>query len=133
MEILFRGWSKGGKQWVNGDLNHIDGKVYVFDRSENAPLNSPDWFEVEPESVGMFTGLLDKNGKKIFGAVGARGGDVLKHSYNEALFNWEVVFEHGCFGIKNIGVDAYRGDFFPINTNSFFCDREIISSQFESK
>lgn len=66
-EILFRGKRKDAPhQWIAGDLNHIDGNVYIFDRDPNSDLNSPDWYEVNPETVGQFTGLLDKEGNKIF-------------------------------------------------------------------
>jgi uncharacterized phage protein (TIGR01671 family) len=63
---IFRGKRKGGKEWLIGDLNRIEGKVYVFERGESAHLHSPDWFEVIPESVGQFTGHLDKNGTRIY-------------------------------------------------------------------
>lgn len=64
-EILFGGKRKGvGNEWIYGDLNHIDGSVYIFDR--NNTYNSPDWYEVIPETVGQYINKLDKNGSKIF-------------------------------------------------------------------
>lgn len=64
--IKFRGKNKGEGKWLIGDLNHIDGAEYIFERGEDAPLNSPDYYEVHPETIGQFTGLTDKNGKEIF-------------------------------------------------------------------
>lgn len=58
-EIKFRGRRKYGKEWLIGDLNHIDGNVFIFPRTNDTPLNSPDWFEVDPKTVGQFTGLKD--------------------------------------------------------------------------
>jgi uncharacterized phage protein (TIGR01671 family) len=62
-EILFRG--KTGGRWVEGDL-----------QSQAIPLTAILTYEqfegygnlvpVYPETVGQFTGLNDKNGKKIF-------------------------------------------------------------------
>jgi len=65
-QIKFRGKRINGNEILIGDLNHINGLVYIFPRTEEAPLNSPDWFQVEPESVGQFTGLYDKNYNEIF-------------------------------------------------------------------
>ena len=54
-EIIFRGKSKDSGRWFYGGyvafncISTIDGEVIVF-----------------PETVGQFTGLTDKNGKRIF-------------------------------------------------------------------
>lgn len=72
-EIKFRGRRKGGTEWIVGDLNHINGGTFIFPREEfgkeqfeSYPLNSTDWYEVDPETVGQFTGLKDKNEKEIY-------------------------------------------------------------------
>jgi len=58
IQITFKGKRKGGDEWLEGDLNHIDGAVYIFDRREGTgyELNSPDFFGVEPETVGIVQG-----------------------------------------------------------------------------
>lgn len=63
-EILFRGKRTDDKKWVFGDLEHNGNHVPKF----------VDGYTVDPETVGQFTGLTDKNGKKIF------EGDICKDS-----------------------------------------------------
>lgn len=49
------------------------------------------WCPVIKETVGQFTGLLDKNGKKIF------EGDIFVSDYFEDGTKFVVIFEHGAF------------------------------------
>lgn len=57
-EILFRGKSLITHEWIYGDLFQHGEQRFIMAEGKNT--------EVEPETVGEFTGHIDKNGVKIF-------------------------------------------------------------------
>ena len=76
-EILFRGKTKSG-DWVYGSLIKAPGYCCILESEENVhPMDYPyldgdlgvidgKATPVIPETVGQWTGLVDKNGNKIF-------------------------------------------------------------------
>ena len=100
-DIVFRGKSKSTGEWVEGSLignDVIVGKIVEF---EEDYFCTEFWYKVDPETVGQFTGMTDKKGKKLF------EGDI--YSMGEKNILYVVIFDKSQFIGKQVGNRSLAG------------------------
>lgn len=95
MKIEFRGKSdieeleeigiEHNNGWVYG--SYVDGFIVIGDRKQ--------WSDVDPKTVGQYTGLNDKNGVKIF------KGDIVLNPNGCTDFVGVVEFSEGSWWVVN--------------------------------
>lgn len=118
-EILFRGKRIDNGEWARGDLVHVENKSYISYYYES-PLSTvineqieyddisivgvAPFIEVDIATVGQYTGLNDKTGKKIF----ENGYMIIDNK------TYKVIFDNAEYILTNI----FNCDIITLKNNS---------------
>ena len=93
-EIKFRGKNKFYDSWFYGYLTKEEDKYFIT-------VNSSEFYQIDPKTIGQYTGLKDKNGKEVY------EGDIFH--LGDPNITYAVVYFDTAFRGKQNGSSSYVG------------------------
>ena len=119
-EILFRGKRIDSGEWAEGYYVPMGEYHYILTgRLELVPYLDFEHFLVNPETIGRFSGLTDRNGVKIF------EGDIIRWHDNTELSVGGQIAEV-CFG-KYRDAESVFDDIYPLGFYIRFSDKNCVT------
>lgn len=116
-DILFRGKRTNNSQWVYGSYWH-----YSCSNTHQHLVFNDDvsvWVSVDPDTVGRFSGLTDRNGTKIF------EGDIIRwHDNTELSVSGQIA--EVCFG-KYRDAESVFDNIYPLGFYIRFSDKNCVT------
>ncbi len=131
-EIIFRGKRLDNGElgsWVEGNLSiehypEVEGRPERWECSISVPKVGAPWhssvYRVDPATVGQYTGLTDRNGKKIF------EGSILKLTDYHGSRTVHVFYG------KSVGCWMYGGDGYSDEYIFISSDKEIVGNIYDN-
>lgn len=144
-DILFKakaieegvGWLIGSLVITDNNKNNPFPTVPIKKRYQIMHYCAGDWnmggwelSDIDPDTICQFTGLIDKNGNKVWEGDIVRFDDSPYNTYATPYFG-KVVFHQGCWCVKHKFDDHYA---YPPLFRDDFADRktEVLGNKFDN-
>ena len=125
-EILFKAKRKDNGKWVEGYYRRIPCmrmlEHYIIPRN---PKNRMEQYAIDPDTICQYTGLVDKNGKKIW------GNDIVRRTDLHVVSESSVGFIE--YDLENTSFLMHRTDKVEYSPTYHWKDRlEVIGNIFDN-
>ena len=98
--IKFKAKRLDNGEWIEGEISHFENTIWIVPIGHK--LFHSGCAEVAPDTICMFTGLKDCNGREVW------EGDIIEDDYKT-----EIIFDQGTFLIHSID-NNYKETFHPL-------------------